>query len=157
MSNKIDSVFDRVYPYELTCLTCNTVQRYIDAATAERDVQRLHAGHSTEVKDVRPFAEVRDAGNIARRFCLRLHRELGAKIMRQVVKRNAEYVRDGVSGVCATHDYCDANMTMDGAFLDLGFRSVTDAAPDDQEKWDVVNVAWDKAKAAGFDASRVQD
>lgn len=46
-------------------------------------------------------------------------------------------------GVCASHDYCDANMVMDEAFTGLFDRSVA-STDEDCALW---NAAWDIAKA----------
>lgn len=49
--------------------------------------------------------------------------------------------------VCATHDFCDANMVMAEAFKNVFGREVDINDDADTDLW---NTAWDLAKAKGF-------
>lgn len=62
------------------------------------------------------------------------------------------------SGVCHTHDFCDANLIMEEALTSLGVKVFAQAEnshdPDDQvmsdEAISLWDAAWDIAKAEGF-------
>lgn len=70
----------------------------------------------------------------------------------EVEKRNAT-PRYRESGSCATHDFCDANMAMAEAWMNLtgGEPDFGEGEDRDQEICDVINAAWDKARRHGFD------
>lgn len=54
---------------------------------------------------------------VARRFSAVLLEWIGEVGMDKVIQRNR---REEYPGVCHSHDFCDANMAMDGALRDLG-------------------------------------
>lgn len=87
---------------------------------------------------------------LARAFSEALHGYLGAGIMRTVVEKNAGAKRDNC---CASHDFCDANMVMLGEYARLSGEH------EDDVDLDAVipqfNDAWDIAKAAEFDVTRI--
>jgi hypothetical protein len=88
----------------------------------------------------------RDAAALAACFARRLRSELTAAQMTKVVNRNrAQPDADW----CASHDFCDANMTMLAAFSEALGRE-----PDleDQRDLDTMNSAWSIARATGYDA-----
>lgn len=88
---------------------------------------------------------------IARQFCVLLREYLGdEKVNVAAALNDAE--KD--SGVCHTHDFCDANMVMDEAFRKIG-RPIKEVPPDDATT-DLWNGAWGMAKAAGFVPELVQ-
>lgn len=63
---------------------------------------------------------------------------------------NASNARDGVTGICASHDYCDANIAMEVAFERIiGRESIMPdegpQGPEDQRAWDA---AWSMARVA---------
>jgi hypothetical protein len=78
---------------------------------------------------------------LARAFANRLLGELGHTKMREINARNETY---GPT-VCASHDFCDSNMTMLAAGQDLKFW--TDSDDIDDDLW---NEAWDHAKRNKF-------
>jgi hypothetical protein len=87
---------------------------------------------------------------IAKMFCRLLIRDVGPFLV-EAVQRN----RDEESpGVCHTHDFCDANMTMAEAMQAHGLMADKTVPLGDQDN-DVWNEAWDLAKKAEFDAERV--
>lgn len=103
------------------------------------------------------------ADELAREFAKILHRWLGVKKMREVVKRNKRYLEEGYLSVCASHDFCDANMAMLEAGHNLGMREdwalpcdVCEAAenggdcPSCTAERELCNDAWGKAKADEF-------
>lgn len=51
------------------------------------------------------------------------------------------------SGICATHDYCDANMLMDAAFTKVMGREADVSNEDDALLW---SVAWTISNASDF-------
>jgi hypothetical protein len=71
-------------------------------------------------------------------------------LLKQAIARNetAEYKR-----ACATHDFCNANLAMDEAFENLGWKGISDFETDSPEQvaaMDLWNKAWDYAKANKF-------
>lgn len=112
---------------------------------------------------MKPFANLTDAPKIARQFVRNLIDELGADKVRLVAYRNSKQMHPNV---CHSHDFCDANMIMDSAFIDCGFRTIGDEydkeIPDDAEllkisdnNTPVWNAAWDIAKRASFDPDAI--
>jgi len=65
-----------------------------------------------------------------------------------------------VKGVCHSHDFCDANMSMHAALEECGFDvsalfSECDEKDEEGPIYDLWNRAWDLAKKAQFDVKRV--
>ena len=89
---------------------------------------------------------------LAREFSKQLLLAIGPRDLAEAARRNA--ARGGPC--CATHDFCDANMSMDAAFqAALGYSPLDDDRRDadgdmTQECVDLFNAAWDRAKAEGF-------
>lgn len=71
--------------------------------------------------------------------------EVGTRNLIEIDHKN----RTTTSGVCASHDYADANMTMNRVFKNSGLKEVDilRCSADDLEMWDRV---WDYTKAVGF-------
>jgi hypothetical protein len=80
---------------------------------------------------------------LARRFGAVLQSWLTSAERREILARNAR----GAPRVCHSHDFCDANMAMDQAFRDVFGRPFNHHSDEDIA---IFNVAWDRAKAAGF-------
>lgn len=81
---------------------------------------------------------------VAHAFLEQLREDIGEDDFREVVRKQKE---TPIAGVCYSHDYCDANMTMDAAMASVGIV----ALPDDEEGMpdrvvDLWNAAWDHAK-----------
>jgi len=81
---------------------------------------------------------------VAEAFIKQLREDITAEEFTELVTKQKE---DPIEGVCYSHDYCDANMTMDAALASLGVV----ALPDDedgmsQEVCDLWNASWDRAK-----------
>lgn len=72
-------------------------------------------------------------------FAEQLLADIGMDNLKEVVRRNAtpEYVR-----CCASHDFCDANMSMDAALKKHGI--------DGLKNTDLWNKVWEYAKGKGF-------
>ena len=64
----------------------------------------------------------------------------------KIAKINELNSTEEYKGVCASHDFCDANQVMSDALNNLGFEY----EPDLNEP---INVAWDKAKMSKFSVS----
>lgn len=82
---------------------------------------------------------------VAQAFLRQLREDIGEESFAEVCRLQAERP---IHGVCYSHDYCDANMTMDAALASLGVV----ALPDDEDgmpDWvvDLWNASWDEAKA----------
>ena len=84
---------------------------------------------------------------LAEAFDAELRAEIGAESYAEVIRRNRTPEYDGA---CASHDFCDANETMDAAFMFVMGRSTI---PDDEEAFiseedtDLWNLAWDAWRA----------
>lgn len=78
---------------------------------------------------------------LAKEFAARLRDEIGVEKFREAKRLNAtpEYG----AGICASHDFCDANMTMARAFYDVVGR---DPDMDSDADIDLWNRAWSIAK-----------
>lgn len=76
---------------------------------------------------------------LAQRFAQILLNSLGPVAIKEIDLRNAS----APPGTCASHDFCDANMVMEEAFIDIyGHSSLTD------DGMDPINVArWNDAWA----------
>lgn len=78
-----------------------------------------------------------NAKDIARTFSRNLLAEIGEENLNEVIARNA---KETSKGVCHSHDFCDANMVMDGAMKMYGI-----ADPSDENNHALWNEAWDIA------------
>ena len=106
---------------------------------------------------MKPFATLADAPKIARQFVQYLFEDLGYETLKLIAEKNAN---ESDSSICHSHDYCDANMTMDRALSDAGFISMSEASDGMQTDDDadaisekiipVWGAAWDIALRAGF-------
>lgn len=56
---------------------------------------------------------------------------------------NARHARNGTTGICASHDYCDANEAMALAFATIVGREPDVLDDGDSALW---AIAWDRAK-----------
>ena len=83
-------------------------------------------------------------GAVAKAFVDQLRKDISAEEFAQVV---ALQKSTPLEGVCYSHDFCDANMTMDAALESLGVQALPDT---DEGMSDEVcalwNASWDKAK-----------
>ena len=82
------------------------------------------------------------AKQVAKRFAERLREEIGDENYREVLRRNATPEYDGC---CASHDFCDANMTMLAALEDCG---IDDGADGPTAIWNLAWAAWRNGGAA---------
>lgn len=85
---------------------------------------------------------------VARSFIRGLASAIGSKNLRTVAARNAV----GSPNVCASHDFCDANVYMSAAFTRVVGHEIDLQSDADGALWDA---AWDCAKRAGFRAGNV--
>lgn len=85
---------------------------------------------------------------LAKAFCEKLHeyaKDLKSEDgLQQAIKDNAS---EKDSSICHSHDFCDANMAMLDAVKSLG----SDLNFEDEKMMTIVNQAWGRAKAVGFD------
>lgn len=105
--------------------------------------------------------ESEDAGAIADAFLTHLLAIEFGRVLRQwipehmaeVVAKNKQHREAGDLLVCASHDYCDANMAMSEASDNLGLTNpseITDS-PEQQKLFTMWGAAWSLAKAGDFD------
>lgn len=99
---------------------------------------------------------------LAMAFASKLREWLSPEVMSEVVARNAAST-DPL--VCASHDFCDANMAMAAAFEATHGRETflpcdveSGVCTEEQCNADLTlsNSAWSLAKAAGFDPEQVE-
>jgi Fe-S cluster biosynthesis and repair protein YggX len=99
---------------------------------------------------------------VAAQFAKELHKELDAEQIAEINRLNAtpEYKE---RGLCATHNFCDANMPMLAAFCKVLARDFTfynDDMPGSEKQneidTDIMNAAWDVAREGQFDVERIE-
>lgn len=83
-----------------------------------------------------------------------------AKLFSSILKQwlNAEQLEELVEltktetdpSICHSGDYCDSNMAMHAAFVQLGIMTEDDSLSETQELTDLWNECWDYAKANLF-------
>ena len=83
----------------------------------------------------------------AHTFAARLLAEIGPVNLQEVIQRNA---LPAYRGCCASHDFCDANMPMLAAFERATGRPLLSEDGMADGDCDLVNAAWDMAKANAF-------
>jgi hypothetical protein len=107
--------------------------------------------HPTSAEAWRQAFEIIATEKVALEFSRVLRHCIGGD-MAEVVRRNS--AEPAGSGVCHSHDFCDANMAMLEAFHNLGLRATVEIEPVDGPEWcasqDLWNAAWDAAVASGF-------
>ena len=84
---------------------------------------------------------------LALEFSQGLHAYMTPEQMKAVVERNR---CEASSGICHSHDFCDANMAMLEAAKNCGLVSDVDDIDGLCIMDDVWNAAWDKARESGF-------
>lgn len=102
---------------------------------------------------------------LAAAFSVCLLEDIGPDNLAEAVRLNAASRAAGDLTSCASHNYCDANMTMERAFNQVFGRD--SYMPSDWEEagtcteaqcnadLDLWNAAWTKAKRARFDAPAI--
>jgi hypothetical protein len=101
---------------------------------------------STSLRSFNARARANRVRVLARRFAQELRQTLTTGEMDQVLKRNADPAQH--AGVCASHDFCDANVCMIDAF-ELTEGREPEASSDEDTA--LINEAWNAARAAQFD------
>jgi hypothetical protein len=81
-----------------------------------------------------------DPARLSQEFSKTLNSWLSPDQIREVNRRNQT---EEYEGVCASHDFCDANEAMAQALERLGFEYHNSLN-------EIINDAWDRSKAAGF-------
>lgn len=82
---------------------------------------------------------------LAAKFSEVLRRWLKPKQLEKINRLNRHETN---KSICHSHDFCDANQAMLDAMEALG---MSDFNPSDESLMELINAAWDMAKAAGFD------
>ena len=81
---------------------------------------------------------------MAHAFLEQLREDIGEADFKEVLRKQRE---EPIEGVCHSHDYCDANMTMDAAMASVGIVALPEGEDDLPDAvaglW---NAAWDHAK-----------
>lgn len=104
----------------------------MDIGATESDARAMIAFLDTDLSD---------ANRLAGAFVIELFQTIGADNMTSVRKLNATPAYAG--SICASHDFCDANMAMDQAFQELLNREPDMQSDADCALW---NEAWQIAK-----------
>jgi hypothetical protein len=99
--------------------------------------------------------KIEDAqSQVARKFSELLLRDIGASNLDEVNLRNAVHAKQGDNGICASHDFCDANMTMLEAMAEVLDTDENEICGGPDGMSDATNAlwiaAWDEAKANKF-------
>ena len=82
--------------------------------------------------------------DVAKAFVAQLQKDISADEFAQVV---ALQKSNPIEGVCHSHDFCDANMTMDAALESLGVQALPDTDEGMSDEVSALwNASWDKAK-----------
>jgi len=91
---------------------------------------------------------------LARKFSELLLRDIGEDNLAEVNRRNAVHAKQGDNGICASHDFCDANMTMLEAMAEVLDADENEICGGPDGMSDATNAlwiaAWDEAKANKF-------
>ena len=93
---------------------------------------------------------------LAAAFCVVLREWLKPEELAEAVKQNIVHGINGEPGICATHDFCDANVAMEEAFKRQGVDVCDTGTPDtdhalmSKECYALWDEAWTLAKARGF-------
>lgn len=87
---------------------------------------------------------------IADRFAAILKKWLTAAEFAEMKRRN-EQDAAYVSGACASHDYCDANVALDEAFIAVVGRPMEFDSDADVDLW---NMAWEDARKRHIGAAK---
>lgn len=88
-----------------------------------------------------------NAEQLAREFARELTLELGPETMKEVVELNGA---ETLPNVCHSHDFCDANMTMQRAGANLGLWKDNEADVNDEATVKLWNEAWEIAVDNNF-------
>lgn len=82
---------------------------------------------------------------LACEFAITLRGHFGAGTWEAMRAENARHADERRTGVCASHDYCDANEVMAEAFATIVGRELDVQSADDCH---TINEAWDRARVA---------
>jgi hypothetical protein len=93
-----------------------------------------------------------DTKRLGREFCKTLQAWIGQHLA-EVNERNERYKAEGEGSICATHEFCDANMAMHWSWQRLTIYSPIQHG--DEKVASIWNEAWSLAKSAGFDPARI--
>lgn len=97
---------------------------------------------------------------LGERFIAELKRALTSREFKEVVRRNAtpEYEN---SSSCASHDFCDANMVMEAAFIavmgrepSFGLGTFSESSAEEEADAALWNEAWEWATEHGLRKNR---
>ncbi len=108
------------------------------------------AGYTRTAEDWTQYARSEYPNWIAAEFTARLLAYLGRRKFKSMVKRNARYAAAGDHSVCASHEFCDANVFMIEAYEAVTGKRMRFSGGEDREQVDetnLVNAAWSRAKA----------
>lgn len=103
----------------------------------------------------RPRRKLPEVGALADAFGAVIRSWLSTQELEAVRRRNAGYA-ESHPDICATHDFCDANMAMHEAWVNLtgqdplDYRDEVDGGGMDESATRVWGEAWSLAKALGF-------
>ena len=93
------------------------------------------------------MTNIHDVKKLREAFCRIVRRDL-ADDLEAILEKNRAYAEAGETGACATHDYCDANMLMEEAFIETFYREPDVSSNEDARLW---SAAWNLACAQEFE------
>lgn len=134
---------------------CCTVASDSRSAPLSELEEFLYEGWAVPECDVRvPCPPLPSPLAVAREFCAQVRAAFTTRILAEIVRRNR--TEKYADSVCATHDFCDANMLMAAAFSIAWGQPEDVIDVGDEASAAVWSQAWGIAKRAEFNASRCE-
>lgn len=128
---------------DLPYADCFVIALYSDAGDGNSLVWSLSDDDMADGRTIDDALAIADRQALAHEFSETLRAELSEDDWREMRERNRTYG----AGVCASHDFCDANMVMEQAFSVITGRAILpdDGPPSDADR-SLWNDAWYIAK-----------
>jgi hypothetical protein len=147
IDREIDRELDRELDREKILQTLKTVEKQLSNIQGELDSikETICKERSSEREKGRFYR--RKIIRVAKQFCKLLKKRIGANNLAEVVEANRHY---GITGPCASHEFCDANIIMENALRSFNLRV---GFYDEDVIW---NEAWIRAKKADFDPNKIR-
>lgn len=119
---------------------CNTEEEF------EAQAAKAEAAAAAQAETAANVELASVTQTLANKFCEIVGEYFAHDELSEINRRNTT---PAYSGACATQDFCDANLLMHQAFVEILGRDVDPSADTDCNLW---NAAWNIAKAKGFKA-----
>lgn len=135
---------------------------FADKAERETGCERFHYStycpkgqHNEPLEDLldtedaavaEQFLKDRLAKRLGDRFAALLRKDIGAKNFKAVQRANLVHKINGENSICASHDFCDANMVMLAAYAEVMSVKEDDVDPNSEAVLALFTAGWDAAK-----------